>query len=330
VIIERALLEWPLAVASIVIFGTAAFAVLPWRDGRRDALVTAPHLLSLWRILSMAAFVVSPLMLLNTSAEMAAVSLEDALPLVPEVLTKTHAGHVWQWSLPLTLLLLAVALIPLRQSIRAKMLFVLSGVLLLLQALLSHAIDNGWLAVTVQFVHELAAGMWLGALMSLWIAARYGKAPDGWIERAVRRVSRIAWWSVAVIVISGVYTAYNGLVFDRHCLLFSAYGQTLILKVSAFTVVVAIGAYNRYWLVPAVDDSASREALLRNVGLESLVLILVVLGLAALLANTPPAHATSSVGHSMMVMFMVNPSSRSRDEGYHEAPLSFIFRSLRR
>ena len=34
----------------------------------------------------------------------------------------------------------------------------------------------------------------------------------------------------------------------------------------------------------------AREALLRNVGVESLLLLVGVLALASLLANTPPAH----------------------------------------
>jgi putative copper resistance protein D len=310
--IDRALLEWPLVVATVVTFGTAAFVVLSWRDEPDEVSVNAAHLLPIWRVLSVVAVVVSPLVLLDMTAEMAGVSWKGALPLVPEVLTQTHAGRVWEWLLPVTLLFLLVAFMPLRESIRAKMLFVLGGTMLFLQALLSHAIDKGWFAVTLQFAHELAAGLWLGALLSLWIAARHSDTPDGGIERAARRVSRIAFWSVVAIVVTGVYTAYNGLGFDRYRLLFSAYGQALMAKVFVFAVVLAIGAYNRYWLVPAISDSASREALLRNVGLESLILVLVVLGLAALLANTPPAHAGAPGGHSMMAMFIVDPRSRSR------------------
>ncbi len=54
-------------------------------------------------------------------------------------------------------------------------------------------------------------------------------------------------------------------------------------------LVLLIGAYNRYWLMPAVSESSAQASLLRNVGIESILLI-GVLGLAALLANTPPAH----------------------------------------
>jgi hypothetical protein len=43
--------------------------------------------------------------------------------------------------------------------------------------------------------------------------------------------------------------------FDLYRLLFSAYGRTPIAKVAVFAAVLAIGGYNRYWLVPQISDS---------------------------------------------------------------------------
>jgi putative copper export protein len=63
----------------------------------------------------------------------------------------------------------------------------------------------------------------------------------------------------------------------------------LVEKVCAAMLVLIIGAYNRFCLMPNVSEASAQESLLRNVGLESLLLI-GVLGLAALLANTPPVH----------------------------------------
>jgi hypothetical protein len=61
------------------------------------------------------------------------------------------------------------------------------GALLFLRALLIHAIDKGVFEVTVYFLREVA-GLWVGALLVLWIVARRGNAPDVWIEDAARRV----------------------------------------------------------------------------------------------------------------------------------------------
>jgi hypothetical protein len=143
------------------------------------------------------------------------------------------------------------------------------------------------------------------------MVAGYGDPPDVWVEHAARRVSKLAFWSVIALAITGIYTAYNGLGFDLYRLLFSAYGRTLIAKIIVFIGIVAIGAYNRYWLVPNIGDPTAREILLRNVRLESLVLLFAVVGLASLLANTPPAHGMRGhAGHAMMAMITAGPTKR--------------------
>jgi len=310
--VGRALLVWPLVVSLVTIFGTTSFVLLSAGERISDFQAVAPSLLTLWRVLAAVIFVLSPLVLLNITADMAGVSWASAVGFAPQVLAETHAGSVFEWFLPVALLLLLSACIPLPQSIRTTMLSLLAGVLLMLQALLSHAIDKGALAVAVYFLHELAVGLWVGALLALWMVTRYGDPPDIWVERAARRVSKLAFWSVIALVISGTYTAYNGLGFDLYRLVFSAYGRTLITKVTVFAGVLVIGAYNRYWLVPKVAEPAARDALLRNVRIESVILLLAVVGLASLLANTPPGHGMGGHGgHPMMAMMVADPISRS-------------------
>ena len=287
----------------VTIFGTAGFILLLARERAFDLRAAAASLVTPWRLLAAVIFLVSPLVLLSVTADMASVSWSGAVPLVPEVLAETHAGNIFEWFLPLAFVLLLTSLIPLPQPVRTAMLFLLAGVLLLLQALLSHAIDKGTLAVGVYFLHEVTSGLWVGALLALWMVAHRGNPPDVWVEHAARLVSKLAFWSVTALVITGTYTAYNGLGFDIYRLLFSAYGRTLVAKVIVFAGVLAIGAYNRYWLVPNVGDPALRDTLLRNVRIESVILLLAVVGLASLLANTPPAHGMGGHGrHSMMAM----------------------------
>jgi putative copper resistance protein D len=286
----RALLEWPLVLAVLTIFGTGAFTLFfaPPGDSHGEAVVNA--LAPLWRLLAGAAFLIAPFVLLDIAAEMAAVSWWVALPLLPEVMSNTHVGRVWASFLPATVLLLAGACLPSRQSLRTIVLFVVTTLLLLLDALASHAIDHGLMAVAMYIVHELAAGLWVGALLGLWIVVRRGQVSERWIQDATRQVSTLAAWCVLAIVLTGAYTAYESLGVNVSLLLFSAYGRTLIAKVALFGLVLALGAYNRYCLVPKVEASRSRDALLRNVGVESLILLVGVLALASLLANTPPAH----------------------------------------
>ena len=284
---ERAIVAWPLLVAEILIFGTTAFALVLAPEPQSEEIASA--LTPLWRGLALLAALVSPLALLVGTANMGDVSLRAAIPLLPQVVHETHFGHVWSWSFPLTLALLVIPWTPGRGPLKTVALSFVAGALLLLLSFSSHAIDRGRIALIVYFTHEVAAALWIGAILGLWFGAVRGKLGSGWIQRTAPRVSSVAGWTVATLILSGLYTAYYSLGADPHRIIDSAYGRTLVDKVCAAMLVLLIGAYNRYYLMPTVSDTSAQETLLRNVGLESLLLI-GVLGLAALLANTPPVH----------------------------------------
>ncbi len=284
---ERALVAWPLLVAQTTIFGTAAFALLLAPDTRSEGLAGA--LTSLWRGLALIAFVFSPLALLVGAANMGDLSLHAAIPFLPQVIEQTHFGRVWSWSAPLTLALLAISWMPGRGRFKTAILGLVTCAQLLLVSFSSHAIDRGGIAVIVYFIHEIAAALWIGAILGLWLGAVRGKLGSDWVLKTAPRVSGIAGWTVTILILSGLYTAYYSLGADPHRLVDAAYGRTLMDKVCAAMLVLLIGTYNRYWLMPTVSESSAQRNLLRNVGVES-VLLIGVLGLAALLANTPPAH----------------------------------------
>ena len=91
------------------------------------------------------------------------------------------------------------------------------------------------------------------------------------------------------LVLSGVYSASKTLGLNLNHLVYSPYGQILIAKVMVGILIVGLGGYNRYRLIPAAPSPSARTALLRNVAVECILLV-GVLGFAALLANTPPPH----------------------------------------
>jgi putative copper export protein len=111
---------------------------------------------------------------------------------------------------------------------------------------------------------------------------------------AAQMLSRMAAWSVSILIASGVYIAYEGLGHSLYHLLYSSYGRVLSIKVEAFALVLAIGAYNRFYLVPALDKPSARSTLTRTVGAEALMVVGII-GLAALLANTPPARMSMTM-----------------------------------
>ncbi len=118
---------------------------------------------------------------------------------MPQIMRETFAGRVWTWRLATALLLAMVAWIPAPGRFATALIFVISAVLLALQSITSHAVDKGAFAIAVHFAHQAAAGLWIGALVSLLIGATYGHAGAEWLRAATSRVSTIAGWSVAAL-----------------------------------------------------------------------------------------------------------------------------------
>ena len=289
-----ALLAWPVVLAQTLIFGSALLCLmLNGCGGNRAGDALARILARWWRILALIVAVVSPLMFVDEVAGMAGVSMRAAVPLMGEVLAKTQSGHTWEWRLPEAFALVLAAWLPARETTRSIALAILCTGLFLEGSLKSHAIDFGTAAVILRFVHALAAGAWAGSLFGYWMGAR-SNADERLSIEAAQMLSRMAAWSVSILIASGVYIAYEGLGHSLYHLLYSSYGRVLSIKVEAFALVLAIGAYNRFYLVPALDKPSARSTLTRTVGAEALMVVGII-GLAALLANTPPARMSMTM-----------------------------------
>ena len=275
------ILAWPLVGSQVLIFGTTAFALFAVDVSNR-------RLTALWRALALIILVISPVRFLSVAAGMADSTFREVIPAMPQIMRETLAGRVWTWRLATALMLALAAWIPAPGRLATALMFGISTVLLALQSLTSHAVDKGAFAIAIHFVHQAAAGMWIGALISLLIGAS-GRAGADWLRAATSRVSRIAGWSVAALIATGAIRAWDALGLRFDLLVNSLYGRTLLWKVGTAATVILIGGYNRYRLVGTVGESSARATLIRNVVVEC-VLLAVVLGWSVVLANTPPPH----------------------------------------
>ena len=287
--IPQPIFAWPLVGSQVVIFGTAAFALFAAPSGVADGEKSTRALAGLWRVLALIVVVVSPLRLLSVAAGMADSTFREVIPMMPQIMRETFAGRVWTWRLAVALALGIVAWFLTPGRIATTLIFVISTALIAFQSVTSHAIDKGAFAIAAHFGHQAAAGMWIGALVSLLIGASYGHAGSDWIRSATTRVSTIAGWSVAVLIVTGLVRAWDALGLQLDLLVNSIYGRTLLWKVGTAGTVILIGGYNRYRLVGSVGESSARVALIRNVAVEC-VLLAAVLGWSVVLANTPPPH----------------------------------------
>ncbi|MFE3553582.1 copper resistance CopC/CopD family protein [Streptomyces sp. NPDC059193] len=105
------------------------------------------------------------------------------------------------------------------------------------------------IAMPADILHLLAVATWLGGLAALLVALH--KVPG--IERAaVRRFSQVAFVSVLVLAVTGVYQSWRQLG-SWSALAGTSYGQLLLLKVGLVAVLVAIAYMSRKWTARLAD-----------------------------------------------------------------------------
>ncbi|MEU6545736.1 copper resistance protein CopC [Streptomyces sp. NPDC046859] len=117
-------------------------------------------------------------------------------------------------------------------------------------------------AMTSSALHLLATAVWLGGLAAL-LGALHRAALSA---EAVRRFSRVAFASVTVLVVTGVYQSWRGLG-GWDALTDTTYGRLLAIKLMAVVVLLAAAAVSRRWTAlqtapalgrPSVDGPADR------------------------------------------------------------------------
>jgi copper transport protein len=124
-------------------------------------------------------------------------------------------------------------------------------------------VEPVWLVAGADVVHLLGAAVWFGGLVLLALSLARPASTDAAGARAtallVHRFSGVALVSVVVLGVAGLAMAIP-LVGSTDALTGTAYGRTLLLKTGLVVVVLAVAAYNRQRLVPAVVAAGNRQA----------------------------------------------------------------------
>lgn len=164
-------------------------------------------------------------------------------------------------------------------------------------ALSGHAAATSALAVVSDSLHVLAAGGWLGTLLlvlvvGLPVLLHTTESRTVAAASLLGAFSPLALTFAAVLTLTGVYAAWLHLP-NVAALWSSAYGQTLLLKLAALSVVFATGAYNWLRAKPVLEKSGNLQPLKRSAGTELAVGVLVLVITAALVATPPPVEGES-------------------------------------
>lgn len=159
---------------------------------------------------------------------------------------------------------------------------------LLVHALAGHAAAPDPLRLAnlaSQWVHLLAAGVWIGGLA--WLLAGIAGDRRHEIGRIAARFSLLATASLALVALSGLERAAQELGGWGH-LLSTSFGRALDVKLGLLAVLVAFGALNRFRVVPSLAAGAGRRSWLRRTVRAELVAAGGVLLAAAVLSELPP------------------------------------------
>lgn len=122
-------------------------------------------------------------------------------------------------------------------------------------------------AVASAALHLLAMAAWMGGLAALLLTLRRDPAaepaPAGTPEplvRTVARFSRLAFTSVTVLAVTGVYQSWRGLG-SLDALTGTTYGHVLLAKLAAVALLLAAASRSRRWTARLVSPSpAARPA----------------------------------------------------------------------
>ncbi|MEU7720470.1 copper resistance CopC/CopD family protein [Streptomyces tibetensis] len=113
------------------------------------------------------------------------------------------------------------------------------------------------LAMTSSVLHLLATGVWLGGLVALLLTLRRpsgdGVADD--VAEVVPRFSRIAFASVTVLAVTGVYQSWRGLG-SLSALTGTSYGRLLLAKLAGVAVLLLVAGYSRRWTARIATPAA--------------------------------------------------------------------------
>jgi putative copper resistance protein D len=277
--------------------------------------------------------------LLVRASEMGGQPISGVLAVLPTVVLRTHLGTVWIVRMA-ALAVLSATIIASRRARNSRLLpYLMLGCTIVVSATESasgHASDAGDFSAAeiMDWLHLLGPMIWGGGLLVLSLVILPCLVKEG--DRAARsiagvatRFSRIAGVAVAFIALTAVYQAWN-YARSVEALGRSPYGRTIIAKIVLFSLLLCLGAFNRYIRVPRLQEWAgsaktkrwvlgcavasvllplARDArgplvakrFTRSVKLEA-CLVLAVLLCAAVLRHEIPARHAHHTEHDTSVM----------------------------
>ncbi len=163
-----------------------------------------------------------------------------------------------------------------------------------------------WLFLPSDFLHVLAASIWVGGIIVLLAAVPSGTRLLEGVDRsrlllaALARFSPLALGAVVTIAVTGVIQAYID-VRSVEALFNTTYGALIVVKTALLGLLIGLGWINRERVIPGLRRLVDSGSTPGGVGLlarrtmrgEALTMIAVFGVTAALISYAPPIDAAS-------------------------------------
>ena len=278
-------------------FGALAFEawVKPYSPGRQQGIGDASLLRGEQRLAQISSLSAIALALawlvLQTGLFIESNRLSNIIAASPGVLLGTRFGLIV--GLQLLALLGSLAALGPSGTARPRLALALSAVATALQSGHGHALamEHGpSLLLVSDTLHVLCAGAWLGGLAPLFLFVRYAPAQSA--AAAARRFSPLGTLCVTGLLVSAAFQGWV-LIGGIPGLIGSAYGWLALVKLILFAMLLGFAAANRFRLTPLMIafPEHGRSALLRSIGLETCLGVIIVFAAVSLTSYPPAIHA---------------------------------------
>lgn len=318
---ERVVTKWALLLAGSVVTGAVAFS---WvvsgiqASGAEEVRQAATTNIAAAAAAGLCVLAIAGFADLLLQAD----SVFGSLTRFPDVIADTRWGERWVVRNALVLPL-AIGLASFyrqqpgtRSQLLLAALLCLAAAYLGVQASVSHAAAGrgSFWATTSDFVHLIAASVWVGMLLQLGLLVRWTRRqlPDNRqpriIASALSRFSLVAVAAVALLLFTGVVNSVIE-VESANDLFDSGYGRTLLVKLVLIVPLLLAGALNAYLYRPEAVEEAERlerhpgmtsgwpelgASLSRTVRIEAALAAAVLLAVAVLVQVAPPRSALAA------------------------------------
>ena len=139
-----------------------------------------------------------------------------------------------------------------------------------------HSTINGYTSQLLIVLHLLAISYWVGSFFPLRYST-YRDIEDEKLFQIAHKFGIYAVYYILLLVVAGVSLG-TILVGSLNGLLYSTYGQVFLLKLSLVSILLGIGAMNKFKLVPNLQSNGNANAvkLRKSIGREIIILAFIL------------------------------------------------------